>query len=342
MTERHVSDMAFRGRMRQVNSGGYRPAALPTRPHVVPSAPIQTSRNLDGFATPRPTAQPQPAPQPVVSEAPPIVQKPIFSPTLSTHRPAREHHNPTPAHSVAAPRQHRSSVLQRHSVKRSAQTIHKSTRRRRFTTFHVLVLASSLFVLSVGAAGYAVWTVKKSNGKVAGAQTDTAAKKSPFESPPSTEEYKNHTTPPDLPRYIRIPGLRINARAKQVGYSPSSGLETPANIYDVGWYGQSGRPNDERAMVFSVRTKGKINDSSYVNLDKLKLGNFIEVEQGDGNKTFYKVATISPVEPGKFNLAFASISVDSSKQGLNIISYSPTDPEANAYEPTLIVYAVRM
>lgn len=207
-----------------------------------------------------------------------------------------------------------------------------------------MAVSAAAFVIGVGAAGYAFWTIKYADGKVAGAQTEKVEtlKISPFESPPSIDDYKNHAAQADLPRYMRIPGLRINARAKQVDYSPSSGLETPVNIYDIGWYGQSGRPNDVKTMIFSVRTRGKQADSPYIGLDKLKPGNFIEVEQGDGNKLFYKVVSSSPVEPSKFTMAMASMAADRNKQGLNIISYSPTGPDANAYEPTLIVYAVRM
>jgi hypothetical protein len=345
MQERHSSDSAFRGRMRSYAPVGTKPARLnypvPAIGHPVPKAASTSRPNVDGFSVPK---QPTPhfSSKPVHTSAPTSVTFPGASPTA--YGASRMNHKPGPAHTVAVPRQHKSVVLQRQSVKKSAQAIHRATRKRRFSPVFVFVLSASIFVVGVGATAYAFWIVHHSAGQVAGAKTDKAdgSKNSPFESPPTVEDYKSHTTQSDLPRYVRIPGLRINARAQQVGYEPSSGLETPVNIYDIGWYGQSGRPNDVKTMVFSVRTKGKTADSPYTGLDKLKPGNFIEVEQGDGNKLFYKVVSSSPVEPAKFNMAVASMSADSKKQGLNIVSYSPTGPDASAYEPTLIVYTVRM
>ena len=354
MHERHLNDAAFRVRMRSFTPPVNRPGASAPRPpmHAASQGMVGASRStapraVDGFSVPRQASHLQPG-TPVYAQplrpAPSPQPQPAQIPLAPVNRPDRERHAPHHARSFAVPRQHRSTVLQRTSVKKSAQAIHKATRKRRLSPMIVFTLSASLFILGIGAAGYAFWVVNNSAGKVAGAKTEGAqtAKTSPFESPPTVDDYKNHTTQADLPRYVRIPGLRINARVKQVGYEPTNGLETPVNIYDIGWYGQSGRPNDTKAMVFSVRSRGKTADSPYVGLDKLKPGNFIEVEQGDGNKLFYKVISSSPVEPGKFNMSVASTSADSKKQGLNIVSYSPTAPDAASYEPTLIVYAVRM
>jgi sortase (surface protein transpeptidase) len=337
MHERHVNDSAFRGRMRSYAPGGSK-AAMSTRPvfrspNPVINKKITPTRSIDGISAQRPISAP-------------LQQQIAMSQGVNSQsqRPDRTHHKPAHARSFVVPKQHRSAVLQRQSVRKSAYEIHKATRRRRINPIYVFVLSASVFVIGIGAIGYAAWMVKNSKGQVAGAHTgkEEANKSNPFEAPPSVDDYKNHTVPSDLPRYVRIPGLRINARAKQVGYEQSTGLETPHNIYDIGWYGQSGRPNDTKAMVLSVRTRGKTKDSPYTGLDKLKPGNFIEVEQGDGHKLFYKVVSSSPVEPGKFTMTIASTSADSKRQGLNIISYSPTGPDSGAYEPTLIVYAIRM
>lgn len=341
MHERHINDSAFRGRMRSYAPSGSM-AAKPTRPALhgpnpVMAKNITSTRSIDGISAQRPISAPQQ--QPIT-----MLQDVNFHSITQPQRPDRNRHKPAHARSFVVPKQHRSAVLQRQSVKKSAYEIHKATRRRRINPIYVFVLSASVFVIGIGSVGYAAWMVKNSKGQVAGVQTDKeeANKSNPFESPPSVDDYKNHTVPSDLPRYVRIPGLRINARAKQVGYEQSTGLETPHNIYDIGWYGQSGRPNDTKAMVLSVRTRGKTKDSPYTGLDKLKPGNFIEVEQGDGHKLFYKVVSSSPVEPGKFTMTIASTSADSKRQGLNIISYSPTGPDSGAYEPTLIVYAIRM
>lgn len=357
MHERHLNDAAFRGRMRSFTPPVNRPGAPTPRPPMhaatqgITGAPRPvTPRAVDGFSVPKLVTQSHPISQVYAkplrpAPTPANLQPRTFqSAATKVNQATRQHHAPSHARSFAVPRQHRSTVLQRTAVKKSAQAIHKATRKRRLSPMYVFVLSASLFVLGIGAAGYAIWVVKHPSGTVAGASTEKSevTKSSPFESPPTVDDYKNHTTQADLPRYVRIPGLRINARAKQVGYEPTKGLETPINIYDIGWYGQSGRPNDTKAMVFSVRTRGKSADSPYIGLDKLKPGNFIEVEQGDGNKLFYKVISSSPVEPGKFNMVVASSSADSKKQGLNIVSYSPTSPDSTNYEPTLIVYAVRM
>jgi hypothetical protein len=255
--------------------------------------------------------------------------------------PHRQH---LPVHKVLEPRQNRSTVLQRQSVQRSAVAIYKATRRRKVNTILVLAIASGVFLIGISIGAYGFWMMRNSKGQVAGAQDEKAskAKELSFEDIPTIDDYKNHYVKSAEPRYVRIPALAVKARIQQVNLDPTIGLQLPPNIFDVGWYGQSAKPADTGTMVMSVQTRGITVDSYFEEISAMQVGSFIEIEQGNGRRTLFKMTGTSAIAQGKFNIADVTKSVDSQKQGLNIVVYSPVGERGNRYEPLLIVHAVRM
>lgn len=209
-----------------------------------------------------------------------------------------------------------------------------------------IVMSGAMFVLGIGLSVNALMMSRDSGKEVAGASTtakDASNQVLPFDQPPSDSDYTSHKASADAPRYVRIPGLRINARAKSVGFSPDSGIEKPGNIYDMGWYDQSGKPGTDRTVVMSARTSGLSADSPFAKLSQLKPGNFVEIERGDGQDMTFKVVSVQPIQPGTFSLPSVSRSAEAGKQGFNIVSYDPLSTEdRSTYVPRQIVYTVRV
>lgn len=107
---------------------------------------------------------------------------------------------------------------------------------------------------------------------------------------PTKEEVQEYVVAPDRPRYLTIEKLGIkNARILPMGINEKGELGTPNNIFDVGWYVDSGKPGQGGTMVIDGHNGGPHVHGVFKTLPDLKEGDLIVVERGDGQKFKYKV-----------------------------------------------------
>lgn len=148
---------------------------------------------------------------------------------------------------------------------------------------------------------------------------------------PVTEEKKAEwQVPADHPRYISIPDLGIsNARVVQLGLvRGTSQLDAPVSIYDAGWYTKSIKPGvGSGAMLMDGHNGGPNYGGIFENLGRLQVGAKIIIERGDGQKFTYEVRDNRQMlvdeinDPSnKFGMSTMMNSIDSSREGLNIIT----------------------
>ncbi len=106
-----------------------------------------------------------------------------------------------------------------------------------------------------------------------------------------TEEQKyEYIVPADQPRYLTIDKLGIkNARILSMGINALGELATPMNIFDVGWYNQSGKPGAGGVLVIDGHNGGPNIEGVFKHIDQLYDGDLIVVERGDGELFTYKV-----------------------------------------------------
>ncbi|HEY5442554.1 MAG TPA: class F sortase, partial [Candidatus Saccharimonadales bacterium] len=71
----------------------------------------------------------------------------------------------------------------------------------------------------------------------------------PSTTKPSVSAFNTYAVAPDLPRYLRIPKLGVNARVLQVGVNSSGALGTPSNVFDTAWYTGSAKPGQPGATL---------------------------------------------------------------------------------------------
>ena len=99
-----------------------------------------------------------------------------------------------------------------------------------------------------------------------------------------------HFVAPDEPRYLSIEKLGVkNARVLSMGLTKDGALDTPYNIFDVGWYNRSGKPGSGSVMVIDGHNGGPGVAGVFKNLNQLYPGDLIVIERGDGEKFTYKV-----------------------------------------------------
>ena len=111
---------------------------------------------------------------------------------------------------------------------------------------------------------------------------------------PTVEEVREYTVAADRPRYLTIEKLGINnARILAMGVNAKGELDTPRNIFDVGWYEGSGKPGQGGTMIIDGHNGGPHVLGVFKNLPNLVEGDVIKVERGDG--VVYKYSVVENV-----------------------------------------------
>lgn len=144
-----------------------------------------------------------------------------------------------------------------------------------------------------------------------------------IEEVPTEAEVVEYTVAPDRPRYLTVEKLGIyNARILPMGVNTKGELDTPRNIFDVGWYEASGRPGYGGTMVIDGHNGGPHVHGVFKDLPRLSSGDIIKVERGDGVLYKYRVVENNSVllsEADRY-MATAMKSPEAGKESITLIS----------------------
>lgn len=111
-----------------------------------------------------------------------------------------------------------------------------------------------------------------------------------IEEEPEEEEVREYTVAADRPRYLTVGKLGIyNSRILPMGLTSEGALDTPRNIFDVGWYEASGKPGQGGTAIIDGHNGGPHVRGVFKNLPNLVEGDVIQIERGDGVVYHYKV-----------------------------------------------------
>lgn len=166
------------------------------------------------------------------------------------------------------------------------------------------------------------------------------------ESPVTKAQIDSYTVPATHPRYISIPALNIDkARVQTVGLTKNNTLDTPMNISDTAWYTKSATPGQGYGAVLIDGHNGGISRNGvFVNLDKLKDGDTIMIERGDGKKITYSVTenrTMSLEQANTTGMKDLMTPYDTSKEGLGLITCAGKwVPRDKVFDKRILVRAV--
>ncbi|MBQ2660877.1 class F sortase [Candidatus Saccharibacteria bacterium] len=107
---------------------------------------------------------------------------------------------------------------------------------------------------------------------------------------PTDDEVKEYVVAADRPRYLSVEKLGVvKARVLPMGVNSSGELDTPNNIFDVGWYDGSGKPGQGGTMIIDGHNGGPHVHGVFKNLPDLAKGDIITVQRGDGEIFNYEV-----------------------------------------------------
>ena len=164
---------------------------------------------------------------------------------------------------------------------------------------------------------------EKDGSERAVAETVQEPEEELIEEEPTEEEVREYIVPADHPRYLTVSKLGINnARILLMGVNSKGELDTPRNIFDVGWYEASGKPGQGGTMIIDGHNGGPHVLGVFKNLPSLEEGDIITVERGDGIIYKYSVVennTVSLDESDAY-MAVAAKSPVVGKESVTLIS----------------------
>ena len=128
---------------------------------------------------------------------------------------------------------------------------------------------------------------------------------------------------PDKPRFLSIDKLGIDrARVTEVGLSNVGRLQTPANIFDVGWYRSSGKPGSGKTLLIDGHNGGPTKEGVFKHLGNLTAGDIITIERGDGKFFRYEVVENEevPLSEADSKMPKMLVSPVSGRESLSLIT----------------------
>lgn len=143
------------------------------------------------------------------------------------------------------------------------------------------------------------------------------------EEEPTETEVAEYVVAADRPRYLSIERIGVkNARILPMGVNAKGELDTPVNIYDVGWYEASGKPGQGDTAIIDGHNGGPHVIGVFKNTPTLVNGDIITVERGDGVIFRYKVVENKsiPLSEADAYMRTAAQSPEPGKESITLIS----------------------
>ncbi|MEO6109579.1 MAG: class F sortase [Candidatus Saccharimonadales bacterium] len=200
-----------------------------------------------------------------------------------------------------------------------------------------LIIGLAIIVLAVtGYVGFDTWQtnnrVKTQLGQSGGVGTNgesstpeaRQAAEGSDKTPLVTNALKNYAVAPDLPRALYIEKAHVAARILPMNVNPDSSVQAPINIFDSGWYTGSVKPGEVGAMFIDGHSSGATHEGLFGNLDKLVVGDTLQVEKGDGTRLTYKVVHTAVVDKDNVDMRQMLLPYGNALRALNLITCTGT------------------
>jgi LPXTG-site transpeptidase (sortase) family protein len=156
---------------------------------------------------------------------------------------------------------------------------------------------------------------------------------------PTNSEFVSYKVAPNLPRYLIIPKLGVDARILSVGVTSTGAISTPNNVYDTAWYNESAKPGQPGAVLIDGHVSSMTAHGVFYELKMLVAGDIIKIERGDGEVFNYRVVKSRVYLSSDTNMAEAMAPVVSGKQGLNLITCTgDVIPGTNHFNERIVVF----
>lgn len=245
-------------------------------------------------------------------------------------------------------RQKRSLVLKRSNfgpkiIRKTHARVRRGSRSRR----HTFRLGFTALLIMIGAGvitnAIRITYISRDQAAVLAKTTENSNSNNQLdETEPESVNSSSYSVAPDLPKYLRIPKLKVEARVQRLSAKTNSDLSAPTNIFDIGWYENSVKPGEDGAVLLDGQVTGPTKHGVFYSLGDLHAGDKIEIERGDGQLFHYTVVRSQVYDADKVDMNATLRSAIPDRPGLNLISYSNRfDVRANKFESRLVIFAIQ-
>jgi LPXTG-site transpeptidase (sortase) family protein len=218
--------------------------------------------------------------------------------------------------------------LPQHEVLNS-ETV-KTRTRRPMQVYALYTMAAVVFLFGV-VISYKGWQVnhmvaaqvdqlQKSSVLSSTSPTSSSKAAPPSSTKPQPSAIASYSVPADQPRYIDIPSLDVHARVLKVGINAAGELGTPDSVFDTAWFSGSAKPGQRGAVLIDGHVSSWTTHGVFYGLKKLKPGDTIKIQSGDGKSFQYKIVKSQVYEADKVDMNAALAPVTPNIPGLNLIT----------------------
>lgn len=215
----------------------------------------------------------------------------------------------------------------------------------------MMIVRYVAIAIVLGASAYLAWDTYNTNRGVQSsfespAQAMSIAGVNPAtadQTAVSNNDRQAYTVAADLPRIINIPAINVTARVRTVGVNSRGDIDTPKNLNDTAWYDGSSKPNQEGQVFIDGHTSFSRNIAAAFNdLNKVRDGDQIFIETGNGAKFRYRVTGVETVDASKVDMGKVLNTQDGAHKGLTLMTCTGTfNYRTQTADKRLIVYAVQ-
>ncbi len=156
---------------------------------------------------------------------------------------------------------------------------------------------------------------------------------------PDESEPKEFYVPSDLPKILTIPSISVRGYIQSVGIDQDGLIAVPTNVHLAGWYINSVKPGEVGLSIIDGHRDGTTIGGIFRNLEKLKKGEKIIVEYGDGSLKKFEIVDLKTLSiEDAYDFMYSRIEgVDIQ---LNLVTCGGKwSKEINTYEDRIIVRA---
>lgn len=140
-----------------------------------------------------------------------------------------------------------------------------------------------------------------------------------------------------IPARLRVPSIGVDAPVEKVAQTKDGAMDTPKNIWDVGWYEPGSKPGELGSAVIAGHLDGPNTKAIFWDLNKVKVGQKIFVSDAEGKELTFEVIEmeIYPFDKAPLDKIF----VEAGDIYLNLITCNGTfDQRSDNYNKRLVVY----
>lgn len=143
----------------------------------------------------------------------------------------------------------------------------------------------------------------------------------------------------DQPRTITVANIGLSACIERVGIDQHNAIAVPTNINLAGWYINSARPGQTGVSIIDGHIMGRYKEAAFTPLKKIKTGDVIEIELGDGSKLKFITRSIDNYSVNDAIAELLKLTEGITKQ-LNLITCGGNyDAASHSYDKRTIVRA---